>query len=72
MMIITMTELVYVPILINKYIIFSDQRSCPLGQGRQAPPPTHPPMLWAPTSPMTLTANDSIVGSPKYEIRPAT
>ena len=33
MMIITMTELVYVLILINKYIIFCDQRSCALGQG---------------------------------------
>ena len=69
LMIITMTELVYVLILINKYIIFSDQRSCALGQG--AGPPHPPPMLWEPTSPITVLANPNIASSVKcYGPRP--
>ena len=65
----TMTELVYVLILINKYIIFSDQQSCPLGPGGGPPPPT--PMLWALTSPITVLANHNIASSVKcYGPRP--
>ena len=70
-MIITMTELVYVLILINKYIIFSDQRSCALGQGGGQAPPPPSPMLWAPTSPITVLANHNIASSVKcYGPRP--
>ena len=44
MIIITMTELVYVLILINKYIIFQTNGLVLLARGK-APPPTHPPVM---------------------------
>ena len=56
--------------MINQYNIFYDQRSCPLGQGgRPLPPPT--PLLWAPTSPITVLAIHNIASSVKcYGPRP--
>ena len=54
----TMTELVYVRLLMYQNNIFSDQWPCHFGQGAW-------PLLWVPTSPITVLASHSIVSSVK-------
>ena len=53
-----MTELVYVRLLINQYNIF-------LTNVLASWPGGHAPLLWAPTSPITVLANHSIASSVK-------
>ena len=60
----TMTELVYVRILINQYNIFLSNGLVLLARWA-GPSPHSPPLLWAPTSPITALANHSIASSVK-------
>ena len=59
-MIMTMTELFYVPLLIKQLNNFF------YGLGLLARGHAPSPRLWAPTSPLTVLANHSITSSVKY------
>ena len=56
-----MTQLIYVRLLINQYNIYY------LANGPDLLSGGHAPLLWAPTSPITVRANHSIASSVKYQ-----